>query len=853
MNRPVMWWPLLLFTGFLTAAFLIKTPQAGHKKNKERDTMAGHMDYWYASRTFPSFTLPVEKYYSAWQAHLATMHNQVSRSAEPGPWTSLGPLNIGGRTLCIAFNPLNPYTIYAGSASGGLWRSYSAGEGVAAWQHIVTGFPVLGVGAIAISPVDSNTIFIGTGEMYNYQSAGTGFVERLQRGSYGIGILKTSDGGATWTQSLNWTMGDMRGIQDIVINPLNPNSVWAATTEGLYHSADNGLTWNCADSNKMVTDIEIPQGDTSRLFFACGYSEFGQEGIYRSVNGGASFQQLTVGLPDTFTGKALIGISPSDPQIIYASIAEAESGLGLFKSTDGGDTWTNINAMDFQSDQGWYSHDVIVHPTSPDTVYCAGVYPYMSTDGGLTLNEIDDPYVGWYSYYPVGGPEGPPQYIHSDFHRLYFFPSMPDTLYFATDGGIFRTTDGGMTFEGLNGGYQTSQFYSRFSNSSSDSLFSIGGMQDNGSGLYFGDPAWTRVIGGDGTCTAIDPTNDNTVFGSWQWMELNESTDRGNTFNPIAQGQVPTGQLGTLNIAFNAPYALSQSDPQVMYAGTWSMYQSLDEGADWFPVGPDTLDNNNPILHISISPTGPDTVYATVAPVFTDTPRIFKSMDGGETWMDITGNLPNRYYMQIGIKPGHENEVFVVVSGFGTDHIYKSTNGGQTWQPSGTGLPDLPTNAIFIDPYYPDTLYVGNDLGVYVSTNDGASWQAFSDSLPEAVIAMDLSMSASNHHLRVATHGTGVYDRNLLGAKPVQAGILGVDNKTSISVFPDPASGEVFIRGLSPSGSNQAAIYDMQGKLVAKQIIPAGDVLNVQNLAAGVYLLHVTSSSQSLTARFVKL
>ena len=144
----------------------------------------------------------------------------------PGQWTAIGPKNFGGRTLCLAFNPQNAQTIYAGSAAGGLWKSYTGGTGANAWQPIPIGFPVIGIGAIAIDPNDSNTIYIGTGEVYNYQNTGTGFAIRTTRGTYGIGILKTTDGGITWTQTLPWQLSDLRGVQDIVINPQNTNTIF---------------------------------------------------------------------------------------------------------------------------------------------------------------------------------------------------------------------------------------------------------------------------------------------------------------------------------------------------------------------------------------------------------------------------------------------------------------------------------------------------------------------------------------------------------------------------------------------------------------------------------------------------
>ncbi|MBL0341744.1 MAG: hypothetical protein IPP71_12870 [Bacteroidetes bacterium] len=221
-----------------------------------------------------------------------------------GSWTALGPMNFGGRTLSLCFNPQNPNTIFAGSAAGGLWKSTSSGTGAAAWSQVETGFPVLGVAAIAINPLDTNEIYVGTGEVYNDQNTGTGFAVRTTRGTYGIGILKSADGGLTWSKSLDWQFDELKGVQDIIINPLNPSTVFAATTEGTYRSFNSGQTWQLVQNSRMATDLLMIPGDTSIVFLAAGNSFSLNPGIYRSANGGSTFVKITNGLPATYSGKS---------------------------------------------------------------------------------------------------------------------------------------------------------------------------------------------------------------------------------------------------------------------------------------------------------------------------------------------------------------------------------------------------------------------------------------------------------------------------------------------------------------------------------------------------------------------
>ena len=191
-------------------------------------------------RAYPNKKLPDVGFFKAYEFSKRSLRKRGA-GIQVQPWRAIGPHNIGGRTLAVALNPMNPTTIYAGSASGGLWRSYSGGSGANAWQKVPTGFPVLGVSSIAIAPNDSNTIHIGTGEVYGSPESFPGIVgDRTTRGSYGIGILKTSDGGQTWIKSLDWTLNQRRGVQALAIDPLDSNTIWAATTEGTYKSTDAG-------------------------------------------------------------------------------------------------------------------------------------------------------------------------------------------------------------------------------------------------------------------------------------------------------------------------------------------------------------------------------------------------------------------------------------------------------------------------------------------------------------------------------------------------------------------------------------------------------------------------------------
>ena len=254
------------------------------------------MQFWNMVRAYPNEDISSDAYFNAYEQMQEIRLSKQFKIKSNNHWQAIGPHNTGGRTNALAFNPQNPNTIYAGSASGGLWRSYTGGVGVDAWHQVPTGFPVLGVSSITFVPNDSNTIYLGTGEVYNYSGAGHGAAYRNLRGTYGIGILKTIDGGQNWFKSLDWSYNSQRGVWAVKLNPLNPNTLFANTTEGVYRSYDAGTSWHQVNNVVMGTDIEINPVDTNIILSAHGNFASPGYGIYRSSDGGNSWNQITAGL-----------------------------------------------------------------------------------------------------------------------------------------------------------------------------------------------------------------------------------------------------------------------------------------------------------------------------------------------------------------------------------------------------------------------------------------------------------------------------------------------------------------------------------------------------------------------------
>ncbi len=751
-----------------TASFLftIKHPTpVDHDSNEERSGDAwGAFQWWYAQRALPYDSIPQGAFQKAVSYAKTKMKKEspYSKTAgSPPPWVSLGPNNVGGRVLSLAVNPNSPNIVWAGSASGGLWKSTTGGAGANAWSLINTGYNTLSVSTIALNPANPNIMYIGTGEISLYHRPLDGV--QGARSSYGMGVLKSTDGGNSWAQtSLTFTFSQIIAVEKVLINPLNPNTIFAATSEGTYRSQNAGSTWTQVNSVLMAMDVVINPVDTTILFASHGsYNSSSNPGLYKSTNGGTAWTQLTNGLPSSNFGRTSLAISPTTPSVVYAGIANGSSQtiVGLYKTTDNGLSWSGVSNINYVGSQGWYANVVAVHPTIPDTVYCAGLDIYKSTNGGSSLISKSDWTAGYTGTIPPGGAEGTSSYVHADHHAIALDPTNPRVMYFGCDGGVFKSTNGGESFFGCNGGFVTTQFYPNFANSFNDTTIGLGGLQDNGALKYIGSASWSKVDVGDAGWSAINPLNNNIMYDEYLYLTLKKTTTGGTGFSSITNG-LPTGS-GVAN--FLAPFVLSPSSPNILYAGNLNVYKTTDEGNSWFaPNGGSNL-NGTPVACIGVSWTSPDTLIAAtgtgalgVIPNFS----VYRSINGGQTWTNVTGSLPNRYPTDIEFDPTNSSIAYLTYSGYGTPHVFKTTNVGLTWTDITSNLPDIPHQSVTVDPFFPDNIFVGTDLGVFHSSDAGGSWEDFNNGMPPAMI-LDLSFSRNNKALRAATFGNGVYQRIL--------------------------------------------------------------------------------------------
>lgn len=671
-------------------------------------------------------TVPAAARWNAFQDILAAKGN-APLAVVTANWTSIGPTNIAGRMLDIAFDPNDPNVLWAGAASGGIWKTTDSGL---TWQPADDKLPTLAVSAVVTHNTDSNIIYIGTGEgSFNIDAV------------LGVGVLKSTDGGVTWnTTGLNWDLSSRLAVNEMVMDPTNANVLIAATKDGVYRTADAGITWtqtlNFATGWSDAKDVEIDPVNPNNVYVALGFP-WGDDnnGIYKSTDNGVTWSKLTTGLPDTATnvGRTSLTIHAADPSILYAGISgsfafNGSQLLGVYKTTDGGTTWTQVaTSPNFYGSQGWYDNVIAVDPVDPDVVYSGGVSLYKSTDGGVSWTNITNG-------------------IHVDQHAFAFEPGAPSTIFAGNDGGMYKSTDGGSTWSDINDGLTTMQFYA-MGNDPNDANIAFGGTQDNGTNRYNNSTVWDAVWGGDGGECTVDYTNSSVVYAENQLGSHVKSTDGGTSWFSINSGLLGNGPWVT-------PVEMDPSVPVILYAiSDDNLYRTTSGGNFWT-----LLFDPTEVLEtcIKVAPGDNQTIYVSGFDV------LYRSTDNGSNWTDITAGLTPPSITCLAVHPNDAQTLYVTMSGW-TDgeHVFKSSDGGTTWQNVTNDLPNIPCNTIVIDPALTDHVYVGTDLGVYVSLDGGISWKAWNDGLPNVVVD-ELDIQASARLIRAATHGRGMYESPLL-------------------------------------------------------------------------------------------
>lgn len=605
----------------------------------------------------------------------------------------------------------------------------------------------------------------------------------------------------------------------------------------------------------MATDLIISPANSNRVIVACGNLESSGNGIYKTENGGSTWRkspEFPV-IPSNFLlGKMRIDVCEAEPAFMFATLGygdynkNSNTATWSYKSANSGDLWLTATQSNWASYNGWYSHDIAINPKDSKEIFAGGVYLWKSANGGSTFTQLETGTI-FSGYIEPGEPEGTSKYIHQNIHEIVYHPINSSIIYFATDGGVFRTTDGGETFEGCNGGYQTANFNQGFSQSQQDKNFIIAGAHGNGTNIYLGSEVWRRyILPFDGGITGINSLNDNEVYLSYQNLNVFKSNNRGNSF-----GQLSIPGLGRVT-SYIAPFVVGVKNPEVIYAGRDLIYKSIDGGNTWTVSNKGGVLDGNPVAKMAIDPENNNVVYAATFPFEQKEagikPGLFRTASDGDTWIEKTGSLPDRYIGKIYVD--HKSYVYVTMLGFGSTHLFYSTDAGNTWTDIGAGLPDLPTSAVVVDPENDTHIYIGNDLGVYFSPDRGTTWQEFTAGLPDAVMITDLKIYKNERLLRASTNGAGFFERKLATENPVAVKdeIIPQDFQLYQN-YPNPFNPGTTIKFTNPYVGTQHAAYLQVYDVLGREI----EVKNLGFLNEGIHEIEFNGSNLSSGVYYYRL
>jgi len=731
----------------------------------------------------------------AW--HQQHLQMQESSKWKGLTWRHIGPMSMSGRVTDIAKPLQQPHTFYVATASGGIWKTENEGT---TWQPLFDDAPSASVGAIAVDPQNPDTVWVGMGESNIFRSS-----------MAGTGVYRSDDAGKTW-QHLG--LADTHHIARIVVHPTDRNTVYVATggheyTEneerGVYRTKDGGKTWKKVlfeSSMAGATDLAMDPHDPNTLFAVMWHrirrpwsdpvpGDGG--GIYRSRDGGETWDRLTSGLPlREKSGRTGISMTPDQKGCVYALIDNHESaraarqgeldaygrqredvikGAEVYRSDDYGVSWKLVSGNERRmvglfSTYGWVFAQIRVDPNDAETIYVMGVPMLKSTDGGKSFN-------------PVSFAD-----LHGDHHAMWIDPHNSNYIINGNDGGINISYDAGSTWKNIEN-LPVVQFYN-VEIDDAEPFNVYGSIQDNNS--WMGPSShrpgrsraweWKPCPGGEASYMAVDPNDQNTFYSESFYGAINRTnmaTGETVSIKPSSPDDDP------LRGQWLAPFILSPHNSQVVYHGMNRVFRSMNRGDDWECISPDLTAfdpaRQGNISFATITTLSESPLKFGVLYVGTDDGRVHVTRDGGLSWSEIVNGLPRgKWVSRVAASKFQPGTVYLAQNGkMDNDFqawLWKSDDYGATWTDISANIPGGPLNVVYEDPDKAGVLYVGTDLGVYCSEDNGGKWEVLGGGLPLTFVH-DLKIHAKSRTMVIATHGRGMFKldvKSVVGSGKPSAG-----------------------------------------------------------------------------------
>ena len=681
----------------------------------------------------------------------------------------IGPALMSGRVSDIELHPKNSNVVLIGSAGGGVWKSQDGGV---RFTSIFDNY-CQSIGVVSIDPSNpDNTYWVGTGETWTRNSV-----------SMGDGIYKTTDGGKNW---VNMGLEKTDRIASIQVHPNNSNILYVAALgalwgnsddRGVYKTEDGGKTWNkilfvnnTTGCSELVMDPSNPEVLYAAFWefrrTAFSFSSGGlNSALYKSTDGGKTWQKLQNGLPKGKLGRIAVTVAPSNPDIVYAVFeAEKKEEKGLYRSDDGGKNWKFLNGDFGLTVRPFYFSRITVDPKNPEIVAKAGLFGSISRDGGKTFKNLGS--------------------MHADIHDIAFDFSNSNKMFVATDGGLYRSLDGGSSMEMVED-LPLSQFY-HVSTDNRTPFYVYGGLQDNNS--WFGPSAspggveardWELVGQGDGFRVYPHPTESNVVYSEMQGADAIWRFDVAKQNLKMIK-PYPIGDDPSLRFNWNAAISTSKHHPNRLYVGSQFLHVSDDRGDSWSKSSPDlttndkakknqvgsgglTTDNSGAENHCTIFTIAESPLTDQVIWIGTDDGNVQVTQDGGKSWTNVTKNIvglpSNTWCHHIEASVYGKEIAYAVFDGHSKNdyqpYVYKTTDFGKTWKSIVSNEIGAFVRNIQEDYKNPNLLFLGAENGLHISLDGGASWSPFTNNFPKVAVHY-LELHPTKNALIAATHGRGI-------------------------------------------------------------------------------------------------
>lgn len=891
-----------------------------YAQGKDPKNIKGYKQYkrwewFYSKRVDENGNMPSSK--EIWKHYRRQVINHKQFESNPSNWIAFAPDSIPpspdstsiigmGRINSITFHPTDTNTLWVGSSQGGLWKTTDNGV---SWVCLTDDLPLLRVSDMAVDPNNTNVIYLATGDI-NYVGFNTIAAGRYYQ--FGMGVLKSIDGGQTWDTtglSFNLTDGESSLIRKIVVNPANSNEIIAAGVDGIYKTTNAGVNWTKV-SSEMICDLDVNPLD-SDVQYASGFYNPNDTSshalIMKTVDFGDSWTILNTGIPQQGgVYRVETAVALSDTNYVYAITCGTDQGLyAIYKSIDAGTTWEVVAAHDttlvanshnqipnllgwadgglsgFMPDeggQGTYDLTLLVDPNDENRVFSGGVNMWGSPDGGVTWDITSM----WVKMFGAS--------LHADQHFSTYNP-ITKKIYQTNDGGIEYTDnlqigdydyiynncinwaailagdyDNAIlsncyelptNWVNISHGLDITEYY-RLGGCRSNSQLIVAGAQDNGTYLY-NNNTWMSTWGGDGMEAMIDHYNDQIIYATNYNGALNKSTDGGYTYTQSITAYITdtAGESGD----WVTPFVMHPQNSNVIYGGFRNVWKSTDGGMNWVKISP-WNSTAGALKALAVAQSNPDSViYCSRGNV------LYRTFDGGSTWNSIVNpNFPTYQITYIAVDGEDAQNIWVTFAGYNAaKKVFHSTDGGSNWINISDGLPNVAMNCI-VHQYgtingVHNAVYVGTDVGVYY-TNDSIQntvdkWIFYSNGLPNVVVS-ELEIQYDIQKIRAATYGRGIWESDMFSLTTQQQTVD--DGKIfQLQIYPNPIKENVHISinaDLHNINKISGYVFNLKGDKISSFTDSFTDtyhkVISLKSFAAGTYIVQINVNGNLYSRKIVK-